>query len=73
MPLGLLRLNERSQRPSDHINFIKPLTTSSPQDQKIAQDFLERIAAQCYPVMKVSVLPNSLALNHDVSNASIVC
>ena len=52
MPLGFERLNERSLRPNALINFIKPLTSSSPQDQKIAQDFLERIAAQCYPVMK---------------------
>ena len=52
MPLGLQRLNERSQRPNTHINFIKPLASSSPQDQKIATDFLERIAAQCFPVMK---------------------
>ncbi|KAF2481924.1 WLM domain-containing protein [Neohortaea acidophila] len=52
MPLGFERLNERSQRPNAHINFIKPLPSNSPQDQKIAQDFLERIAAQCYPVMK---------------------
>lgn len=52
MPLGFERLNERTQRPNALINFIKPLTSSSPQDQKIAQDFLDRIAAQCYPVMK---------------------
>lgn len=52
MPLGYERLNERSQRPNACINFIKPLTSSSPEDQKIAKDFLERIAAQCYPVMK---------------------
>ena len=52
MPLGFERLNERAQRPNASINFIKPLSTSSPQDQKTAQDFLERIAAQCYPVMK---------------------
>lgn len=61
MPLGLQRFNERTQRPNDHINFIKPLSSSSPQDQKIAQDFLERIAAQCYPVMKQhTLLVNSL-------------
>ncbi len=52
MPLGYERLNERSQRPNGQINFIKPLTSSSPQDQEIAKDFLERIAAQCYPIMK---------------------
>ena len=52
MPLGFERLNERTQRPNANINFIKPLASSSPRDQEIAKDFLERIAAQCYPVMK---------------------
>ena len=49
MPLGYTRLNERTQRPNAHINFIKPLPGA---DAAITQDFLERIAAQCYPVMK---------------------
>jgi DNA-dependent metalloprotease WSS1 len=44
MPLGIQRLNEKKSRPNDHINFIKPLKN---QDESIAQDFLERIAAQC--------------------------
>jgi hypothetical protein len=51
MPLGFERLNERTTRPNPLINFIKPLagTTSS-----TAHDFLSRIAAQCYPVMKAN-------------------
>ncbi|RMZ11842.1 hypothetical protein D0862_02850 [Hortaea werneckii] len=49
MPLGFQRLNERTQRPNANINFIKPL--ESP-DKEVAQDFLERIAAQCHPIMK---------------------
>ena len=49
MPLGFERLNERQRRPNTLINFIKPL--DSP-DRATAQDFLQRIAAQCYPVMK---------------------
>ncbi|KAI7012290.1 hypothetical protein KC355_g5470, partial [Hortaea werneckii] len=49
MPLGFQRLNERTQRPNANINFIKPL--DSP-DKEVAQDFLERIAAQCHPIMK---------------------
>ena len=49
MPLGFERLNERQQRPNQNINFIKPL--ESP-DKAIAEEFLSRIAAQCYPVMK---------------------
>ncbi|KAI7351162.1 WLM domain-containing protein [Hortaea werneckii] len=49
MPLGFQRLNERTQRPNANINFIKPL--ESP-DKEVAQDFLERIAAQCHLIMK---------------------
>ncbi|KAI0426195.1 WLM domain-containing protein [Xylaria sp. FL1042] len=49
MPLGFERLNARKSQPNDHINFIKPLKGS---DEMIAQDFLERIAAQCMPVMR---------------------
>ncbi|KAI1203064.1 WLM domain-containing protein [Nemania serpens] len=49
MPLGFERLNARKSQPNDHINFIKPLKG---RDQSIAQDFLERIAAQCLPVMR---------------------
>ena len=49
MVLGFTRLNERTQRPNALINFIKPLETP---DKELAQDFLERIAAICYPVMK---------------------
>lgn len=53
MPLGFERLNERTQRPNANINFIKPLAGP---DKAHAQDFLERIAAQCYPVMKANYI-----------------
>ncbi|KAI0465808.1 WLM domain-containing protein [Xylaria cf. heliscus] len=49
MPLGFERLNARKSQPNDHINFIKPLKG---RDETIAQDFLERIAAQCVPIMR---------------------
>jgi len=49
MPLGFERINERASRPNPLINFIKPLPGAT---STTAQDFLERIAAQCYPVMK---------------------
>ncbi|KAI2635511.1 WLM domain-containing protein [Xylaria nigripes] len=49
MPLGFERLNAKRSQPNDHINFIKPLRG---KDEKVAQDFLERIAAQCVPVMR---------------------
>ena len=58
MPLGLQRLNVRKSRPNENINFIQPLSGS---DEKIAHDFLERIAAQC-----CSFDPHCwLSLNHD--------
>lgn len=47
--LGFERINERKKRPNALINFIKPL--ESP-DKALAQDFLERVAAICYPIMK---------------------
>ena len=49
MPLGFERLNERTQRPNAHINFIRTLPgpTSS-----TAEVILNRVAAICYPFMK---------------------
>lgn len=49
MPIGIQRLNAKKSQPNPHIVFIKPLKGP---DEKIAQDFLERIAAQCLPVMR---------------------
>ncbi|KAL2161472.1 hypothetical protein VTH06DRAFT_8034 [Thermothelomyces fergusii] len=49
MPLGIQRLNAKRSHPNDRIVFIKPLKGP---DEKIAQDFLERIAAQCVPIMR---------------------
>ncbi|KAK0940376.1 hypothetical protein LTR29_008115 [Friedmanniomyces endolithicus] len=54
MPLGFERINERQSRPNASINFIKPDVRQSAADQAIALDFLSRIAAQCYPVMKAN-------------------
>ncbi|KAI4752495.1 WLM-domain-containing protein [Aureobasidium sp. EXF-3400] len=47
--LGFERINERVKRPNTLINFIKPLEGP---DKALAQDFLERVAAICYPIMK---------------------
>ncbi|KAG9640855.1 WLM domain-containing protein, partial [Aureobasidium melanogenum] len=47
--LGFERINERKKRPNALINFIKPLEGP---DKALAQDFLERVAAICYPIMK---------------------
>ncbi|KAI9892984.1 MAG: hypothetical protein M1814_000868 [Vezdaea aestivalis] len=58
MPLGFERINERQLRPNSRINFIKPLEGSS---KEVALDFLNRIAAICYPIMvKNSIVVMSL-------------
>jgi len=44
MPLGIQRINAKKSHPNDRIVFIKPLKGP---EEKPAQDFLERIAAQC--------------------------
>ena len=44
MPLGIQRLNAKKSQPNPRIVFIKPL--KGPHEA-LAQDFLERIAAQC--------------------------
>ncbi|KAE9573340.1 DNA-dependent metalloprotease WSS1-like protein [Colletotrichum fructicola] len=49
MPIGIQRLNAKRSHPNDRIIFIKPLKGPG---EKIAQDYLERIAAQCLPIMK---------------------
>ncbi|KAI9903031.1 hypothetical protein N3K66_002383 [Trichothecium roseum] len=49
MVWGVQRLNAKKSQPNGNIVFIKPI---SGPDEQIAQDFLERIAAQCSPIMK---------------------
>ncbi|KAK4205324.1 WLM domain-containing protein [Triangularia verruculosa] len=49
MPLGIQRLNAKKSQPNDRIIFIKPLPGPH---SAVAQDFLERIAAQCLPIMR---------------------
>jgi len=44
MALSFQRLNVKKSQPNPHITFIKPLPGS---DEEIAQDFLEKISAQC--------------------------
>jgi hypothetical protein len=53
MPFGLQRINARRKQPNDRITFIKPLEGP---DKEFAQDFLERIAAICNPIMKANHL-----------------
>ncbi|KKA30770.1 hypothetical protein TD95_004647 [Thielaviopsis punctulata] len=53
MSLGFTRLNVKKAPPNANIDFIKPLPGPN---EAIAQDFLDRIAAQCFPVMKKNYL-----------------
>ncbi|KAF2444575.1 WLM-domain-containing protein [Karstenula rhodostoma CBS 690.94] len=53
MPLGFERINERTQRPNAHINFIRPLPGPS---AKTAEEILSRVAAVCYPFMKSNMI-----------------
>ncbi|KAH0553081.1 hypothetical protein GP486_006729 [Trichoglossum hirsutum] len=53
MPLGIERINARRRSPNDRIVFIKPLDGP---DKALAQDFLERVAAVCHPIMKANHL-----------------
>lgn len=53
MPVGIQRLNAPRPQPSSHIIFIKPLPGPG---KEYAQDFLERIAAICHPIMKANHL-----------------
>lgn len=48
MPLGYERINVKKNVPNKNIVFIKPLPGSI---EKISKDFLERVAAQCLPIM----------------------
>ncbi|KZF24385.1 WLM-domain-containing protein [Xylona heveae TC161] len=49
MPIGIQRLNARRLPPNERIIFIKPLEGP---DKALAQDYLERIAAICVPIMR---------------------
>jgi DNA-dependent metalloprotease WSS1 len=48
MPGGWERINNKKSTPNKNIVFIKPLPGPY---EKTSQDFLERIAAQCLPIM----------------------
>ncbi|PQE03391.1 wlm domain-containing protein [Rutstroemia sp. NJR-2017a BBW] len=48
MPLGWERINARRTQPNKNIVFIKPRPGP---DESQSQEFLERIAAQCLPIM----------------------
>jgi len=48
MPLGWERINVKKNPPNKNIVFIKPLPG---KDEDTSREFLERIAAQCLPIM----------------------
>ncbi|PSK53903.1 hypothetical protein B9Z65_7709 [Elsinoe australis] len=54
MPLNTLRLNQKHLHPNERITFIKPLPNLSTTAK--AELFLQKIAAQCYPIMKAHSL-----------------
>lgn len=49
MPLNVLRLNQKSQHPTERIVFIKSLPG---EDAPLAEEFLNRVAAICHPILK---------------------
>ena len=51
MPVGIERINAKRRQPNARITFIKPLPGAT---SAYAQDFLERIAAICEPIMKAN-------------------
>ncbi|MCJ1317269.1 hypothetical protein MMC15_002592 [Xylographa vitiligo] len=53
MPIGIERINARRSQPNSRIVFIKPLPGPT---AAFAQDFLERVAAICHPIMKANHL-----------------
>ncbi|KAL6714468.1 hypothetical protein ACLMJK_007892 [Lecanora helva] len=68
MPIGMQRLNAQRPQPSSQIVFIKPLPGP---DEKYAQDFLERIAAICHPIMKQNHL-SIMALEEHEPNPEFI-
>jgi hypothetical protein len=48
MPLGWERINTKKSAPNKNIVFIKPRPGP---DEATSKDYLERIAAQCLPIM----------------------
>ncbi len=54
MPPGWERINVKKAVPNKNIAFIKELPAGT--DPKTSRDFLERIAAQCLPIMNKNYL-----------------
>jgi len=78
MPIGIERINARRKQPNDRIIFIKPLEGP---DKATAQDYLERIAAICNPIMKTNHLsvmsleeyePNPEFLGRNFNNGEVI-
>ncbi|MCJ1309388.1 hypothetical protein MMC25_003047 [Agyrium rufum] len=68
MPIGIERINAKRQQPNSRIIFIKPLPGPG---EKYAQDFLERVAAICHPVMKANHL-NVMSLEEYEPNREFI-
>jgi len=68
MPIGIKRLNAPRPQPSSQIIFIKPLPGPG---EKYAQDFLERIAAICHPIMEANHLSIMTLEEHEPNSEFI--
>ncbi|KAG6138889.1 hypothetical protein E4U12_007827 [Claviceps purpurea] len=78
MPIGIQRLNAKRSQPNPNIIFIKPLPGPN---EKTSQAFLERIAAQCLPIMRTHHLsimtleehePNSEFLGRNFNAGEVI-
>ena len=68
MPIGIQRINAPRPQPSSQIIFIKPLPGPT---SAYAQDFLERIAAICHPIMKANHLSIMTLEEHEPNSEFI--
>ena len=65
MPLGIQRLNAKKSPPNPRITFIKALKGPG---EAIAEDFLERIAAQCGECLGRGGKASTSGANHGYSS-----
>lgn len=68
MPIGIQRINAPRPQPSSQVIFIKPLPGPT---SAYAQDFLERIAAICHPIMKANHLSIMTLEEHEPNSEFI--
>ncbi|TQS34404.1 hypothetical protein Golomagni_05214 [Golovinomyces magnicellulatus] len=78
MPLGWERINAKKSSPNQNIVFIKPRPGP---DESASKEYLERIAAQCVPIMKKNQLavvsleeyePNFVFWGRNFNNGEVI-